>query len=167
MLSATFATALAPKPPQAKISPEATAAPVLACSVDEVTSLVDDWAGAWRKKDTVKFMKFYSDKFTPYPPQLRADWEKEKIKSISTKSKIVLKLKDVKVQCDGDKANVKFSQDYQLVTFKFKKAAKNPECAVCNMQRIPVVNYTSNVSKELQFERDGSQWKIVKELINK
>lgn len=160
-----------PKLPQATTPSPAVAAPaaapVLACSVDEVTSIVDEWAGAWRKKDTSSFLKLYAEKFTPYPPQSRADWEKEKIKSISTKSKIVLKLKDVKVLCDGDKANVKFNQDYQLVSFKIKKTAKNAECAVCNMQRIPVVNYTSNVDKELQFERIGNNWKIIRELVNK
>lgn len=169
-LGATFAKTLAlptPPVPQPVSQPVATAAPVLACSIDELTTLVDEWASAWRKKDTDKFLKLYSEKFVPEPPQPRAEWEKEKIKNISTKSKIVLKLKDVTVQCTGNKASVRFNQDYQQVSFKIKKTSKNSECEVCNMQRIPVVNYSSNVNKELQFERTGTAWKIVKELINK
>lgn len=153
------------KPPVVPAAP--AAAPVLACSADELTTLVDDWANAWRKKDTDKFLKLYGNNFTPVPPQPRAEWEKEKIKNISTKSKIELKLKDVAVQCSGDKATVRFNQDYRLVSYKIKKTSNNAECEVCNMQRIPVVNYSSNVDKELQFERENGAWKIVKELVNK
>jgi len=148
-------------------TPVLAAAPVLACSAVELTTLVDDWANAWRKKDTDKFLKLYGNNFTPVPPQPRAEWEKEKIKNISTKSKIELKLKDVAVQCSGDKATVRFNQDYRLVSYKIKKTGNNAECEVCNMQRIPVVNYSSNVDKELQFERENGAWKIVKELVNK
>lgn len=165
-LGATFAKTLAlPTPPMPKLV--ASTGPVLACSVDELTTIVDEWANAWRKKDTDKFLKLYGSKFMPDPPQPRVEWEKEKIKNISTKSKIDLKLKDVKVQCSGDKASVKFNQNYQQISFKIKKTGKNSECEVCNMKRIPVVNYSSNINKELQFEREGNAWKIVKELVNK
>lgn len=155
-----------PTPPVAQPQAAVTAAPVLACSISELTSLVDDWATAWRKKDTDKFLKFYGNKFTPEPPQPRVEWEKEKIKNISTKSKIELKLKDVQVQCNNDKATVRFNQDYRLVSFKIKKTGKNSECEVCNMKRIPIVNYSSNVNKELQLSREEGAWKIVKELVN-
>jgi len=148
-------------------APASTTAPVLACSADELTTLVDDWASAWRKKDADKFLKLYGNNFTPVPPQPRAEWEKEKIKNVSTKSKVELKLKDVAVQCTGDKATVRFNQDYRLVSYKIKKTGNNSECEVCNMQRIPVVNYSSNVDKELHFERENGAWKIVKELVNK
>lgn len=149
------------------VAANTTAAPVLACSVDELTTLVDDWANAWRKKDTDKFINFYGDNFTPVPPQPRAEWEKEKIKNIRSKSKIELKLKDVAVQCSGDKAKVTFNQDYRLIGFKTnKKTDSNPECQVCGTKRIPIVNYSSNFDKELHFAREGGNWKIVKELVN-
>ncbi len=141
--------------------------PALACSVEELTSLVDDWASAWRKKDTEKFMKFYGDSFTPTPPQPRAEWEKEKIKNMSTKSNIELNLKDIVVQCTGDKATVRFNQDYRLVSYKIKKTADNQPCEKCDLQGIPVVNYSSNLNKELQFQREGNAWKIEKELVSK
>jgi hypothetical protein len=30
------------------------------------------------------------------------------------------------------------------------------------MQRLPVVNYSSNQNKQLHFEREGDAWKIVR-----
>jgi len=35
------------------------------------------------------------------------------------------------------------------------------------VQGIPVVNYSSNLNKELQFQREGNAWKIEKELVSK
>lgn len=145
-------------------SPPGSPAGSLACSADELALLVDDWASAWRKKDSDKFMKFYGDNFTPVPFQLKTEWEKEKIKNMSTKSNIELKLKDVVVQCAGDKATVRFNQDYRLVSNKIKKT--DNDCESCNIDRAPIVNHSSNVNKELQFERENGAWKIVKELVN-
>lgn len=156
---------LAPNPSQAPaVTP---AAPVLVCSVDEVTSVVDDWASAWRKKDTDTFLKFYADKFEPDTLQTKDEWIEEKTKSLSTKSKVSLKLKGVQVKCDGNKAAVKFNQDYKLTSFKIKKVGNNASCEVCNMKRIPVTNFASNLNKELHFERVADNWKIVKELVAK
>lgn len=139
--------------------------PVYTCSTNEVTSIVDDWASAWRKKDTDAFLKFYADKFEPDNQQSRDAWIKDRTKSLSTKSAISVKLQDVQVKCDGDKARVKFNQDYKLTSFKIKKVGNNASCEVCNMKRIPVVNYSSNQNKELHFERENNAWKIVRELV--
>ena len=140
--------------------------PVYVCSVNEVTSIVDDWVSAWRRKDTDAFMKFYADKFEPSNKQSRDEWLKERVKGLSTESNISVKLEDLQVKCDGDKASVKFKQDYQLTSFKIKKDGNDASCEDCDMERLPVVNYSSNQNKELHFEREGDAWKIVREFLS-
>lgn len=137
------------------------------CSVPEITARVNDWATAWRQKDIDNYLKFYSDKFTPEPPTDRATWEKQRRERLSTNGKIGLKVNDLVVTCDGNKATAKFKQDYSVTTYKIKKTA-DTGCEVCNMKRIPIVGYRDSVNKELQFERGGNgQWQILKELTTK
>ena len=137
------------------------------CSVPEVTSRVNDWATAWRQKDVDNYLKFYSDKFTPDPPTDKAVWEKQRRERLSTNGKIGLKVNDLVVTCDGNKATAKFKQDYNVTTYKMKKTA-DTGCEVCNMKRIPIVEYSDSVNKELRFERGSNgQWQILKELTNK
>lgn len=118
------------------------------CSVADVTTRVNDWAAAWRQKDADNYLKFYADKFAPEPPLDKASWTKQRRERLSTNGKIALKLDDLQVTCDGDKANARFKQDYSVTTYKLKK--------------------TSDIAnKELQFERINGQWQIVRELVNK
>lgn len=138
----------------------------LACSVPVVTSRVYDWANAWRQKDVEHYFNFYADKFTPEPPLAKDSWMKQRRERLSTNGKIDLKINDLVVTCDGDKAVAKFNQDYKLTTYKIKKTA-NTSCDVCNMKRIPITAYKDQVNKELHFERANSEWRIVKELVNK
>ncbi len=136
------------------------------CSVADVTTRVEDWATAWRQKDADNYLKFYADKFTPESPLDKESWTKQRRERLSTNGKIGLKVDDLQVTCDGDKANAKFKQDYSVTTYKIKKTA-DTGCEVCNMKRIPVVGFSDKVNKELQFERVNSQWQIVRELVNK
>ncbi len=151
------------------VTPIVPAAPVQAqsCSVPEVTNRVNDWATAWRQKDADNYLKFYSDKFIPDPPMDKAVWENQRRERLSTNSKIGLKVNDLVVTCEGNKATAKFKQDYNVTTYKIKKTA-HTACEVCNMKRIPIVEYSASTNKELQFERGtNGQWQILKELTNK
>lgn len=91
----------------------------------------------------------------------------EIMKNFNTNSKVSLNLKQQQVKCDGSKVVVKFNQDFALTSFKIKKIGDDPSCEACNMKRIPVTNFSSNVNKELQLERVRGEWKIVKELVSK
>lgn len=138
-----------------------------ACNVADVTTRVNDWAAAWRQKDTDNYLKFYADKFISEPQVDKVLWEKQKRERLSTNGKVGLKIDNLQVTCDGDKANAKFKQDYTLTTYKIKKTADTTSCELCNMQRIPITAYSDKVNKELQFERIDNQWQIVRELVNK
>jgi len=144
-----------------------TATPVASassCNVDEVTSYVNDWAAAWRAKDSDAHLKFYADKFTPEAPSDKTEWLKQRKQSLVTNNKVALKLDALQVTCNGNKASAKFNQDFKLTGFQTKKAESNTSCETCNTKRVPVVTYASNAHKELQFERINNNWQIVREL---
>lgn len=134
-----------------------------ACSVPDVTTRVREWATAWRQKDADNYLRFYADKFSPEPPLNKEQWTQQRRARLSTNGKIGLKLNNLEVVCDGDKANAKFNQDYSLTTYKIQKIG-NTSCEVCNMKRIPTTAFSDQVNKELQFERVNNQWQIVREL---
>jgi adhesin transport system outer membrane protein len=146
----------------------APAKPALACNTDEVTSRVNNWADAWRHKDYETYIKFYADKFTPEPPLSRDDWAAQRKQRLSTSGKINLELNNLRVTCDGDKAKAEFNQDYSVTTYKLLKKAKDGAgCEVCVAKRVATKGFADKVDKELQFEKIGSQWQIVRELVNK
>ncbi len=144
-----------------------TAKPAESCSADEITTRVNDWASAWRHKDYDNYMRFYADKFSPEPPMTRPEWEKQRKARIVGYGKIDLELTNLKVTCNGDKAQAVFDQDYSVTKYKLKKAKDNMGCEICNAKRIPVKSFADNVNKSLDFEKIGSQWLIVRELVNK
>jgi len=75
-----------------------------------------------------------------------------------------LKIEDLQVSCDGDTGKATFKQAYTLTNFKIKKVA-DTSCEVCNMQRTPIITYQDSVNKELQFQNESSDWKIIRELV--
>ena len=141
--------------------------PASTCSEAEITDRVNNWASAWQHKDFDNYMNFYSDKFTPEPPLSREAWEKQRQERVTGPGKINLELSNMKVICDGDKAKAQFDQDYSVTRYKLKKSKDASGCEVCNAKRIPIKGFSDNVNKELQFEKNGSQWQIVRELVNK
>ena len=142
------------------------------CNEAAITGRVNDWADAWRHKDYESYIKFYADKFSPEPSKSgqvlsRNDWEKQRKLRLSTAGKINLEIANLKVTCDGDKAKADFDQDYSVTTYKLKKAKTGGEgCEVCSAKRIATKGFADKVNKTLGYEKIGSQWQIVRELVN-
>ena len=137
----------------------------VSCSTEAITSTVNDWAAAWREKNYAEYIKFYADSFQPEPPISRTDWEKQRKIRLAIDGKIDLDLHDVKVTCDGAKAKAEFVQDYSLTTYKTKNSTDSgANCGMCKSERMPVNGFVDKVNKELDFEHQNNQWKIVKEL---
>jgi adhesin transport system outer membrane protein len=148
------------KPPLAKT--------VETCTEADITARVNDWADAWRHKDYDSYIKSYADTFMPEPPLSREKWESQRKGKLATPAKINLELSNVKVTCDGNKASANFDQDYSMTTYKLEKAKRAGEgCEVCAAKRIATKGFSDKVNKTLQYENIGSQWKIVRELVNK
>lgn len=141
------------------------------CSAETVTALVNEWASAWRNKNYDNYIKFYADKFTPEPPLTRDAWAKQRKARWETSDKINLEFTDIKVTCDGDKAKAEFTQDYSVTTYKLKKSKDILGCKDCDGKRVATKGFADKVNKELQYEKitndSGSQWQIVRELVNK
>jgi len=140
--------------------------PALSCSTEAITNRVNDWAKSWRQKDYDSYSKFYADKFAPEPPLTRDEWAKQRKERLSIAGKINLDLNNVQVSCDGDKAVAKFDQDYSVTTYKLQKPKSSSGCQVCDAKRIATKGFSDKVNKELQFEKVGSQYQIVRELVN-
>lgn len=154
-----------PLPSSVSALPVSKPAPVTpACSVQEVTNVVKDWASASSQKNADNFLRFYSDKFEPSPTLTRAAWESQTRNKMSRSGKVDMSIQNIRVTCEGDKANAQFDLNSTTTTYKLKKEV-NPAtgCEVCNMKRIPIKGPTKNVNKALDFERTAGQWKITKE----
>ncbi|MBX9675549.1 MAG: TolC family outer membrane protein [Methylotenera sp.] len=141
--------------------------PAMSCSTELITGRVNDWAKSWRQKDYETYSKFYADKFEPELGLSREDWAKQRKDRLSIAGKINLDVSNIQVTCDGDKAVASFDQDYSVTTYKLQKANNDAGCQVCDAKRIATKGYADKVNKELQFEKQGSQYQIVKELVKK
>jgi adhesin transport system outer membrane protein len=153
-----------PLPSTIAALPVAKPVAAAACNPQEVTNTVKDWASASAQKNANSFLNFYSDKFVPSTSLTKAAWESQVRNRMSQKGKTDLTLENIKVTCNGDKANAVFDLNSTTTTYKLKKET-NPAtgCEVCNMKRIPVKGPRKSVNKALDFDRVGNQWKIINE----
>ena len=138
----TPAPAPMPAPPP---TPVATPAPVqskpaVAEAVNkDVEAAVAAWAKAWAAKDMAAYLGAYGKDFDPLGSQTRSAWEDDRRKRITGKSSINVKLDNLVVTVDGNKAVAKFRQDY----------------------RADALSVSSR--KTLDLRRVGERWLIVKE----
>lgn len=103
------AAAAAPAPTPAPAPAPAAASDA---STQAVTAAVQAWAAAWAAKDMKAYLGAYDKSFDPPGNQNRSAWEKEREARIVGKSKISVKLSDIAVSVQGDKATARFRQAY-------------------------------------------------------
>ncbi len=108
-------------------------------SAKDAEAAVQAWAKAWAAKDVKSYLASYGKEFTPSGSQSRSAWEEERRQRITSKSKISLKLDNLKVTVSGNTATAKFRQDY-----------KANGLAVSSR-------------KTLDLVKNGDRWQIVKE----
>lgn len=115
-VAAAPAPALAATPAAAAPAPTPAPAPAPAAASDAstqaVTAAVQAWAAAWAAKDMKSYLGAYDKSFDPPGNQNRSAWEKEREARIVGKSKISVKLSDIAVSVQGDKATARFRQAY-------------------------------------------------------
>ncbi len=100
--------------PAAKGARATTPAPTTASAAEQgVRDAVMAWAAAWSGKDVARYLAAYGKDFDPPGGQARKSWEDERRAHIVGTSKISVKLSDLKIDADGNKAVAKFRQDYQ------------------------------------------------------
>ncbi|MES2879371.1 MAG: tetratricopeptide repeat protein [Pseudomonadota bacterium] len=150
----TPVTAPAPPPappvvaakPAVVTAPAASPAPAKPAAIDNsakeikaVEAAVHAWAKAWSNKDMSAYLGAYGKQFDPPGKQARSAWEQERRTRITGKSSISVKLENLSVSVDGNKAVAKFRQDY----------------------RANALSVSSR--KTLDLVKTGNQWLIVRE----
>jgi tetratricopeptide (TPR) repeat protein len=123
--------------PAEKAKPAADAAGAEA----DIVNAVHNWAAAWSKKDVKGYLAHYAPDFQTPNGMARKAWETERQQRIDKPGKIQVSVDDVKVTVNGDKATVKFRQNY-------KSASLN-----------------SSAGKTLVLIRSGSKWLIQQERV--
>jgi tetratricopeptide (TPR) repeat protein len=130
----------APVPTPAPLAAPVPSKPSVADAVSkEIEAAVASWAKAWAAKDMTAYLSAYGQDFDPQGSQTRAAWEDDRRKRITGKSSISVKLDNLVVTVDGNKAVAKFRQDY----------------------RADALSVSSR--KTLDLRRVGERWLIVKE----
>ena len=105
----------------------------------EVEAAVASWAKAWAAKDMTAYLSAYGKDFAPPGNQTRSAWESDRRKRITGKSKISVKLDNLAVTVDGNRATAKFRQEYRASGLSISSR------------------------KTLDLNRVGERWLIVKE----
>ncbi|HEX5355165.1 MAG TPA: tetratricopeptide repeat protein [Aquabacterium sp.] len=128
--------------PVVKPAPAPAPAPVAepkndAAQEREVESAVKAWAAAWSKQDMDGYFAAYAKDFNG--GKTRKAWEQERRDRITSKRNISVKISGVKVDINGNKATVRFHQDYKADSLSISSG------------------------KRLDMVRSGNNWVIAKE----
>lgn len=103
----------------------------------DVDVAIRSWVNAWSKKDLKGYFAFYGRDFNPGKP--RKAWEDERRSRIVSKRNISIKLSNMKITVNGNKATATFRQDYRADGLSI------------------------GGTKQLDLIRSGNTWLIVKE----
>lgn len=131
--------AAVPAPPPAA-APAAPAVPQASAARDVETAL-HAWASAWSSKDVNGYLGAYGKEFDPPGNQSRKEWEEERRARIVGKSRISVRLSDISVSINGNRATARFKQAYSA----------------------DALNVSSR--KTLELVRSGDRWVIVRESV--
>lgn len=135
------AVAAAPAPAAAP----AAAAPVAkpAASADDAARLVasrlEAWRVAWESKDAGRYLAFYASTFVPADKRARGAWEADRRSKLDKKGEIKVQVNAPAIKADGEAVSVTFEQRYQSG------------------------NYSDVGRKQLEWVREGGEWKIRRE----
>ncbi len=109
---------------------------------DLIKSAVQSWARSWSQKDIKKYFAAYAPNFAPPDTMSRAKWESERELRITSKKKIQVEVSNFKIDVQGNKAKVNFSQVYESDNFK------------------------GSSRKSLELTKQSGRWMITRETVN-
>lgn len=107
----------------------------------ELAKVVQNWAGAWSRKDVKAYLSFYASDFQPPKGMSRKAWETERAQRIDKPGKLQVSVDNIKVSMANDKATVRFRQDYHSASLK------------------------TSAAKTLVLVKSGSRWLIQQERV--
>ena len=103
---------------------------------------MQNWAHSWSQKDIKKYFSAYASSFEPPDRLSRAKWEAERELRIVSKKKIQVVVSNFKIDINGNKAKITFSQIYESDNFK------------------------GNSRKSLELTKQSGRWMITRETVN-
>jgi tetratricopeptide (TPR) repeat protein len=109
---------------------------------ESIKQALQTWARNWSQKDTKKYFASYANHFDPPDHMSRSKWEAERELRITSKKKIQVALSNYKIDINGNKAKVSFSQVYESDNFK------------------------GNSRKSMELTKQGGRWMITRETVN-
>jgi Flp pilus assembly protein TadD/ketosteroid isomerase-like protein len=107
-------------PAAAAPTPAATPAPAAASGDDKsrITAAIEEWAGAWSRKDVKGYLAAYAPEFEVPGGAARAAWEKQRKERIERPKSIEVGVKIQSVQVSGNEATAVIRQSYKSDTLK-------------------------------------------------
>lgn len=104
-----------------------------------VAGRLEAWRQAWEAKDSARYLAFYGSAFVPAGNKPRAAWETDRRAKLDKKGEIKVVLGAPSFKLEGEVVRVSFEQRYQSG------------------------NYSDVVNKQLEWVKDGGDWKIRRE----
>lgn len=137
--------AAAPAPAAKAVVAAAAAAPVArpTAAPDDAARLVatrlEAWRMAWESKDASRYLAFYASSFVPADKRARGAWEADRRSKLDKKGDIRVQINEPAIKAEGEAVSVIFEQRYQSG------------------------NYSDVGRKQLEWVREGGEWKIRRE----
>lgn len=103
-----------------------------------VEKAVAAWASAWEQQNMNAYYAAYSNRFDPQGMSLSA-WKAERKNRIVGKPAISVKISDLKITVNGDRASASFRQQYSSG------------------------GYRASTNKTLRMQNEGGKWRITRE----
>lgn len=107
-------------------------------AVKAVEKAVAAWASAWEQQNMTAYYAAYSNRFDPQGMSLSA-WKTERKNRIVGKPAISVKISDLKITVNGDRASASFRQQYSSGGYK------------------------ASTRKTLRMQNEGGKWRITRE----
>jgi len=123
--------------------PAAAPAPAAARPATDPTPLVasrlESWRQAWEAKDASRYLAFYGSNFVPADKRARSAWEADRRAKLEKKGDIQVLLGAPSYKVEGEVVSVSFEQRYRSG------------------------NYSDAGRKQIEWVREGGDWKIRRE----
>jgi ketosteroid isomerase-like protein len=114
--------AVAPNRPLAEIDPEVTVlrnpAPEVEDAAVAVRNALQSWAAAWSARDVEAYLAHYASEFRPADGKPVEAWRAQRRERVAKAEAIEVKLADIEVTVEGNRAIARFEQDYRSKTYK-------------------------------------------------
>ena len=116
--------------------------PTAALPPETIQQALTGWAAAWSAKDFPRYRGYYAKSFTPEDSVPFAQWASERAIRLAKPGNITIGINDLKVTTpDANQAVTEFRQAYMSS------------------------NYRDEVSKRMEWVREGDRWKIQREQV--